>query len=288
MRSDDDPPGAGIRAAPGATSGRGDDSPVRWAGAFDEAALDFSRLSPLLWDPVGRATVAELGLRPGHRVLDACCGDGASALPAARAVGASGTVDAVDLSPAMIELLRRRASALPQLAAHAADATRWAGEGYDAVVCVLGAFFFPDVDGGTEHLVRRTRPGGTVALTFWRAGAMVAPGMALARAVARERGEVPPAVPPPSRLQDLGRPEVFAPWLRERGLVDVAVTTVPHTVPATEDALWLLVLGSGFRGMLGGFRDDARARIRTGFLAELLGGAPVDATTLVGIGRRPG
>lgn len=270
------------------SSAPGPDSPARWAGAFDQAAADFSRLSPLLWHPIGRATVAAVGPRPGQRVLDACCGDGASAVPAARAVGRSGTVDAVDLSPAMVELTRRRADGLVQLTAHAADAATWPGAGYDAVLCVLGAFFFPDMDAGTEHLVRRAHPGGTVAITFWRAGAMVAPGMALSRAVARERGEPGPSGPPPSRLQELGEPTAFGKWLADRGLVDVDVRTLPSTVPPTEEALWLLVLGSGFRAMLTGFAEDAVARIRRDYLDQLVGGPPVDATTLVGIGRRPG
>jgi hypothetical protein len=45
------------------------------AAAFDRAAEDFSRLSPLLWDPVGAATVAVSRPGPGEFVLDACCGD---------------------------------------------------------------------------------------------------------------------------------------------------------------------------------------------------------------------
>lgn len=207
-------------------------------------------------------------------------------MPAARVVGPSGHVDAVDLSPAMAELVRRRAADLPQVTPHADDATTWAPVGYDAVLCVLGAFFFPDMDGGAAHLVRRARPGGAVAVTFWRAGAMVAPGMALTRAVARERGETPPAGPPPSRLQALGGRDAFAGWLRQRGLAGVAVTVAPHAVPATEDALWLLVLGSGFRGMLAGFAEDAVERIRRDYLDQLAGGPPVDATTLIGVGRR--
>jgi len=209
-------------------------------------------------------------------------------VPAAHAVGPSGAVDAVDLSPAMVELLRRRAGDLPQLAATVADVTTWPGEGYDAVLCVLGAFFFPDMDGGTEHLVRCARPGGLVAVTFWRAGAMVAPGTALVRAVARERGEPVPGDPPRGRLQELGDPDALAGWLGACGATGVRVGTVPHAVPAEEEALWLLVLGSGFRGLLAGLADDAVARVRADYLGQLAGGPPVDATTLVAAGRRSG
>lgn len=105
-------------------------------------------------------------LRPGERVLDACCGTGASALPAAALVGPTGTVDAVDMSGPMVAELRRRAADVPQVTAHEADVTTWPGTDYDAVVCALGIFFFPDMTTGTDHLVRRARPDGRVALTI--------------------------------------------------------------------------------------------------------------------------
>jgi ubiquinone/menaquinone biosynthesis C-methylase UbiE len=55
------------------------------ADFFDDPALGF-------WDRCGRRTVELLGLQPGMRVLDVCCGTGASALPAAKAVGKEGRV----------------------------------------------------------------------------------------------------------------------------------------------------------------------------------------------------
>lgn len=57
--------------------------------------------------PRFEAAVAELGLRAGDRVLDAGCGTG-RALPALRdAVGPSGAVLGVDLTPAMLEAAAR-------------------------------------------------------------------------------------------------------------------------------------------------------------------------------------
>lgn len=52
--------------------------------------------------PAYAAAVADLGLRPGERVLDAGCGTG-RALPALRAaVGPAGTVLGIDLTPEML------------------------------------------------------------------------------------------------------------------------------------------------------------------------------------------
>ena len=75
------------------------------ADHFDDAALSF-------WDRVGCATVDRLDLRPGERVFDACCGTGASALPAAQRVGEEGLVIGVDLSESALALAREKARAL--------------------------------------------------------------------------------------------------------------------------------------------------------------------------------
>jgi ubiquinone/menaquinone biosynthesis C-methylase UbiE len=111
--------------------------------AFDAAASDFTALGHHLWGPIGTATVAAAQLGPGDRVLDACCGTGASAIPAAERVGADGTVDAVDLSAPMVEELRRRSAGLPRLRAHQSDVTTWQTDGYDAALCALGTSSSP-------------------------------------------------------------------------------------------------------------------------------------------------
>lgn len=61
------------------------------ADTFDAEPLAF-------WDRYGRRTVERMKLTRGARVLDVCCGAGASALPAAQAAGPEGNVVAVDLA----------------------------------------------------------------------------------------------------------------------------------------------------------------------------------------------
>jgi len=77
---------------------------------FDAAHAGFAVWSSLLWEPIGAATVAEIRTAQGQRVLDACCGNGAAAVPAAAAVGPTGWVDGVDLAPKLLAAGRRRAS----------------------------------------------------------------------------------------------------------------------------------------------------------------------------------
>src|SRR5438034_11698984 len=74
------------------------------------AAADFYDASPLsFWDYFGRRTIELASLQIGSRVLDVCCGTGASALPAAEAVGRTEAVIGVDLSKALLESARTKA-----------------------------------------------------------------------------------------------------------------------------------------------------------------------------------
>ena len=79
------------------------DDPLRQAkakaAATYDAAVDHFDDEPLtFWDRIGRRTVERLALSLSAQVLDVGCGTGASALPAAQAVGPSGRVVGVDLS----------------------------------------------------------------------------------------------------------------------------------------------------------------------------------------------
>lgn len=254
--------------------------------AFDAAAADFAALGRHLWEPVGADAVSVAGPQPGERVLDACCGTGASAVRSARQVGPGGLVDAVDVSGPMIAELRERAAGLPQLHAHEADVTSWGGAGYDLVQSALGIFFFPDMEAGTRHLIGTARSGGRVAFTIWRRGAMDPAGRQLALAVAEVTGAEQPGERPKRPGDRINQPDTFAAWLNDLGLSEVDVTVHERALPMTPEIAWLLVLGSGYRGVLGGLDPDQVARVRDRYLARLdeVGLTELDATTLVGTG----
>jgi ubiquinone/menaquinone biosynthesis C-methylase UbiE len=137
------------------------------ADHYDLAALSF-------WDRYGAATVARLPLAAGDAVLDLCCGTGASAIPAARAVGPSGRVIGVDLAEPMLELAQARAGreGLANIEFRRGDATRtgFPDGGFDTVVCVFGVFFAPDMTAFTAEMWRLVRPGGALAITTWGPG----------------------------------------------------------------------------------------------------------------------
>lgn len=256
---------------------------------FDAAAAaDFTALGRYLWDPISEAMVALVGPRPGERILDACCGTGASARPAARLVGPDGVVDAVDVSGSMAGELRRLAAGLPQLAVHQADVTEWPADGYDVVQCSLGIFFFPDITAGTEYLIARARPGGRVALTLWRAGAVEPAGRYLGRAVAAATGEEAPGERPRYLFDEINKPDAYAAWLAERGLSDVEVTVREARLSMTPEIAWLVILGSGYRAKLTELAPETVEEVRERYLKALAadGVTELDVTTLIGFGRR--
>jgi trans-aconitate methyltransferase len=257
--------------------------------AFDAAAADFTALGLHLWGPIGAATVAAAGLRPGDRVLDACCGTGASAIPAAQSVGPDGLVDAVDLSGPMVGELRRLAAGLPQLRAHQADVTTWHGDGYDVVQSALGIFFFPDMTAGTERLIGLARPGGRAVFTIWRGEAMVAAGRHLGAAVAAATDTAPPKEREPHLIDRINQADSYAAWLTERGLTDVDVTVNELRLPMTPDVAWLVITGSGYRGALAALDADTTEAVRRHYLESLQadGVTELDATTLIGTGTTP-
>ena len=115
------------------------------------AAADNYDAEPMAFlDRYGRRTVERLSLPRGARVLDVCCGSGNSALPAADAVGAKGKVLAVDLADEMLALGRTKAQAagLRCVEFRRADMTAlgFPDNHFDAVVCVFGIFFVPDME----------------------------------------------------------------------------------------------------------------------------------------------
>ncbi|HKC78030.1 MAG TPA: bifunctional demethylmenaquinone methyltransferase/2-methoxy-6-polyprenyl-1,4-benzoquinol methylase UbiE [Gaiellaceae bacterium] len=107
-----------------------------------------------------RATVAA-AVRPGDRVLDACCGTGDLAV-AARKAGA-GEVVGVDFSERMLERARRKA---PEVEFVQSDVLTlpFAEESFDAAVVGFGVRNVEDLEACLREFRRVLRPGGRVGI----------------------------------------------------------------------------------------------------------------------------
>lgn len=132
---------------------------------------DFTRIAATMRRS-GDALVARLGVRPGHRVLDLGCGDGTTALPAAKR-GAD--VLGVDIARNLVAAGNRRARehGLDCLKFQEGDASNLhalADRSFDLVVTIFGAMFAPRPQEVANELVRVTRPGGRIVMGNWIPG----------------------------------------------------------------------------------------------------------------------
>ncbi|WP_051710792.1 class I SAM-dependent methyltransferase [Streptomyces sp. NRRL S-350] len=258
---------------------------------FSQTHREFESWYSRLWGPLGALAASVSQPREGERVLDACCGSGASAVPAARAVGPTGRVDAVDMADALLEQGRAEADrqGLAHLRFHRGDATTWhADTPYDLVQCCYGVFFFPDMDAGTRHLVDLLRPGGRIAVSTWVGGGMDSM-VRRAREAASAVRPLPPLPATPDPRTRVNSADGLAAWLRSFGLVDVEVHRVDYRVPMLGDDAWMFVLGAAPRRFVLGMDEQQLGRVRDRLHADLAaaGHSHLDASSLIAVGVRP-
>jgi SAM-dependent methyltransferase len=254
------------------------------ADHFDDPALSF-------WDRYGRRTVARAALRPGDRVLDACCGTGASALPAAHDVGPDGHVLGIDVSEPALALAGAKAvrQGLSNVEFRVADVehTQLPSHSFDAVVCVFGIFFLPDMLAGIRELWRLVRPGGQLAVTIW-GPRLFEPGTSEFWAtVGAERPDLVGGFHPWTRVTD---PAALADLFTQAGAAAPVMAAEAGTQPLAGPAdWWSIVLGTGYRATVERLGAEAAARVRAANLAriEAAGIREVETNVVYGIARKP-
>jgi SAM-dependent methyltransferase len=132
---------------------------------------DFTRIAASMRES-GEALVHQLGIKPGMKVLDLGCGDGTTAIPAAK-LGAD--VLGVDIARNLVEAGNRRAQehGLTNCRFREGDATNLAGladKAFDLVVSIFGAMFAPKPHDVAKEKVRVTKPGGRIVMGNWIPG----------------------------------------------------------------------------------------------------------------------
>ncbi|MEP7194199.1 MAG: methyltransferase domain-containing protein [Actinomycetota bacterium] len=78
---------------------RPEDATAGVTSLFDEIAEAYDQSGVAFFAPIAEGLVDLMDLAPGERVADVGCGRGAVTFPAARAVGPTGSITAVDISP---------------------------------------------------------------------------------------------------------------------------------------------------------------------------------------------
>lgn len=129
---------------------------------------DFTRLAVIVRKS-GERFINELGIKKGDKVLDLGCGDGTTALPAAR-LGAD--VLGVDIASNLVAAGNRRVceEGLTNCTFQEGDACdlRDLKDGtFDLVISMFGAMFAPKPFDVAKEMVRVTRPGGSIVMGNW-------------------------------------------------------------------------------------------------------------------------
>jgi ubiquinone/menaquinone biosynthesis C-methylase UbiE len=244
--------------------GTPEDAKKKAAATYNAASDSYDHPANLFWERYGRRTVERLGLPVGARVLDACCGSGASAIPAAEVVGAGGFVLGVDLAENLLELARRKAKrrGLKNLDFRVADVLdlRLPEESFDAVVCVFGIFFIPDMRAAIAELWQLVRPGGTLAITTWGPRFFEPASTAFWDSIRAVRPDLYKSFNPWDRISEANSlRSLFA----AAGVEDVQVVAEAgaHGLSSPED-WWPMVLGTGYRGTVEQLNVEEREWVR--------------------------
>lgn len=129
---------------------------------------DFTRIADTMRES-GEALVQTFGITKGLKVLDLGCGDGTTALPAAK-LGAD--VLGIDIARNLVEAGNRRAAeqGLDNLKFQEGDASNLdhlPDKSFDLVISVFGTMFAPKPFEVAKEMVRVTRPGGRIVMGNW-------------------------------------------------------------------------------------------------------------------------
>jgi SAM-dependent methyltransferase len=128
---------------------------------------DFTKIAETMRGS-GEAFIASIEIKPGMKMLDLGCGDGTTAIPAAK-LGAE--VTGVDIASNLIKAAQRRAKAENLTCTFeegdASGLVNLKDGSFDLVVSVFGAMFAPRPFDVAKEMVRVTRPGGRIVMGNW-------------------------------------------------------------------------------------------------------------------------
>ena len=129
---------------------------------------DFTRIAESMRES-GEALIQRVGISNGLKVLDLGCGDGTTAIPAAK-LGAE--VLGVDIASNLVAAGNKRAKELGLANCRfqegdAANLHQVPDQALDLVVSIFGTMFAPKPFDVAKEMVRVTRPGGRIVMGNW-------------------------------------------------------------------------------------------------------------------------
>lgn len=230
---------------------------------------------------LGQPLLDLLDPKPGERILDLGCGDGALT---AALVEAGAQVVGVDSSPAMVAAARARG-----LDAHVMDVTALDfDDAFDAIFSNAVLHWVKPPEAAAAGIVRALKPGGRLVVEMGGAGNVAGIESALVAALA-------PHAPDPWRLSPwyFPAPDAYAAVLAAAGLTVETIALIPRPTPLPAGIKgWLVTFAGPFLRTLppalhDTVLDDAIERMRPA-LQDADGNWTADYVRLRLVARKPG
>lgn len=249
------------------------------AKVFDTIAGEYDQSGVAFFRPVAGRLVEHLRPTTGEHALDIGCGRGAATIPLAEAVGDEGTVDAVDISPAMVRATRQLIAehSLRQVTVEVADAAGLTGlprTSYDLIASSLVLFFLAEPATVLRGWIDLLRPGGRIGLTTF--GELDEPSRAIDALLTPYQ---PPGLRDPRTTgtagpfsSDQGMEDLFA----RAGASDIVTFVEPVTLDFPDAAAWQrFSMSTGQRAMWQNVPADERPGVvsRAGEILAGTGGS---------------
>jgi ubiquinone/menaquinone biosynthesis C-methylase UbiE len=180
------------------------------------------------------------GVHQGSRVLDVATGIGEPAVTAAKRVGPTGKVTAIDLSPGMLAIARERAAELGlskiiEFRESDAESLVLPPSSIDAITCRFGLMFMPNVANALKTMRDVLNQDGRIAAAVWSSVDKVPSFRLPFEIVMKETGTSPPPMgsPGPFSLADTN---ILRQKFEQAGFHNIAIErgTMNFNLPSPE------------------------------------------------------
>ena len=263
---------------------------------YDAASTDYDAFFGRVMGAHATAALTDLSVGPGDTVVELACGTGQLTAEVAERLGGRGRILAVDKSPGMLAVARRKLAAYPDLDARLVegdmlDFLRGLPDASADAVVIGWAICYSRPVRLLGEVARVLRPGGEVLVIETRADALSELTHVLERVFADD----------PSLLTGLMRVNLprgshsVARWLSRAGLVPTETRDGEQVLPVANAAEAIEYVersgaAAGFRDSVDGTRaDEVRARLRAELEqhAARHGTLRLRHTFVVALGHRP-
>jgi SAM-dependent methyltransferase len=239
--------------------------------------------------PVREWMIQALGPQPGETLLELAAGAGEVGFAAAARIGETGRLITTDVSPAMLDVARRRGAELGldnvDYAVMDAEQIELEDESVDGILCRFAYMLMPDPQTALDEARRVLRRGGRLALAVW-GPAERNPFFSLVGMALVQHGHFPPPDPTEPGIFALADPSRLRALLDTAGFAKARLEEVPviFVVAGIDEYLAIIADTAGPLGLaLRELDADEQSRIADELLEPLGRFAVADRYRIPGV-----